>query len=266
MIVTTTGCALLSYPADDGTDPDGGVQPEERTMSSPYDEFFETYRACFGPLHTVRTRHTPEEMVVGAVPGSDGWVEWQMIPCQADLRPLYAELAKACGVPALPSSFLRWYWSRCTLDMDVSAVRLPANPSNDPGGPLREQVLGCGRHWTPPLEPGLIPFGDEAMMDAGPLCFDARRKGDPDGWPVRYWDHEWAGSEREVGPIIFSSFDALAAGCVAYMRRFLVVQQAAPDDEDSWLDRRGECLEALMKADPAGAGGPGREYWQSWVE
>ena len=235
-------------------------------MGAQYDEFFEAVRECFGPLSVVRTDRTPGDMVVGPVAGSAGWVEWRMLRCRADLEPLYAELARGCGVAALPGSFRRWYGARHTLDMDVSVVRLPHNPSNDPGGPLRETILGDDPFGERPRELGLIPFGEEAMMDAGPLCFDPRGGGDSDAWPVTYWDQEWSGTEREVGPVIFSSFDGLIRGCVAYMRRFQRVKAEAPDDPDSWLDRRGECVESLMRADAAGAGGAGREYWGCWVE
>jgi hypothetical protein len=214
---------------------------------------------CFGPLNAVRTKGTPAEMIVRGDLESAGWIEWRLLPCGPEfLRPL-EELERASGT-RLPPSFRRWYGSRYTLDVDVSVVRLPANPSNDPCAALRNALMAPGSFNSAARALGLIPFGDEAMMDAGPLCFDPRGGGDPDAWPVTYWDHEWAETDREIGPVIFSSFDRLLLGCIGYMREFERVQRSV-FDPDRWLDHRPSCIRALMAADPGGAGGPGRDYW-----
>lgn len=225
--------------------------------------FFDAYVKCFGPLKTVVTPKTPRDMIVGSV-DVEGWAEWQLRPCTQDVDSLFSQLEQECGSP-FPASFKRWYGAYFTLDMDCSVVRLPPNPSNAPLIPLRKLLLNGSPFATRPRSLGLLPFGDEAMMDAGPLCFDSRDGSDPDRWPIRYWDHEWCDTPQEVGPVIFSSFDKLIEACTQYMLEFAAVKAAMPDEPDAWLDNRQKCIRALMSADPQGAGGPGRQYWETWV-
>lgn len=238
---------------------------KDSTITGPYADFFDAYVRCFGPLVTVQTARTPPEMVIGPDRRSRGWVQWRLLPCDVDLEPRFLELEHRCG-HAFPATFKRWYSSCFTLDMDLSVVRLPANPSNAPLVPLAEIALGSSVHSARPLELGLLPFGDEAMMDAGPICFDTRDGGAPDNWPIRYWDHEYNSTPEEVGPVIFSSFGKLTECCTKYMLCFAAVRERLPDASDEWLDHRGECIRAMMEADPSGAGGPGREYWGQFLE
>jgi hypothetical protein len=227
-------------------------------MSSIDDAFFEAYERHFSTHVAVRTERTPEDMVVREL--DVGWIEWRLLPGGRAVREVLDEVERVSGL-CLPPSFRRWYGSRHTLSMDIGLVRLPANPSNDPGRPLldrlatRSGLASAAR----PLELGLTPFGEEAHMDAGPLCFDRRRGGDPDAWPITYWDHDFVGSEREIGPILFSSFDRLLIACTAYLQRFV---EAREREEGRLNEHLPEILEALLDADPEGAGGPGREYWK----
>jgi hypothetical protein len=225
---------------------------------SPIDAaFFEAFARC-SPLMTVQTERTPPEMIVRVDEESEGWIEWRLIPCEGACDPVLRDLERACRV-VLPPSFRRWYGSYYTLDMDVSVVRLPENPSNDPGGPLRRLLTNPAFREVRDL--GLMPFGDEARGDAGPLCFDARGGGDPDAWPVTFWDHERAGMDQAIGPIMFSSFDRLLIGCTAYMHQFEQLKGAIAQ-RGRWTSQdHRDCTQALMAADPEGAGGPGRAYW-----
>ena len=110
--------------------------------------------------------------------------------------------------------------------------------------------------WERPLALGLLPFGDEGN-DAGPLCFDTRASNDPDSWPITFWDHD---GPEEIGPTLFSSFDALLRGCTAYMRCAAEARRRASDPQDR-LASDADCLRSLMAADPQGAGSGGAGYW-----
>jgi hypothetical protein len=225
-------------------------------MSAIDEAFFDAYQSCCA-LTTVWTARTPEDMVAGEV-DPDGWIAWRLVSCDASvMKATLTALEREAGVH-LPPSFRRWYGSRHTLDMDLSVVRLPTNPSNDPAGPLRQRLLAA-KAFARPREIGLIPFGDEAN-DAGPLCFDPRAGGHPDSWPILYWDHDWAGTEREIGPVLFSSFDRLLIACTALLRRLEERRRNDPGSHP-WEAHRADCIRALMEADPEGAGGPGRTYW-----
>jgi hypothetical protein len=227
-------------------------------MGSLHDDFFTAFEAAYAPLTTVHTDKTPQDMVAGPV-NADGWVEWRMRPCTVPLDDIFAKYVHAAG-KALPPSFQRWYASTFTLDCDCSVLRLPANPSNSPGKPLLQYVVPGNRWWERPLALGQLPFGDEGN-DSGPLCFDTRASNDPGRWPITFWDHD---GQEEIGPALFSSFDALLRGCTAYMRCFAEVKRRVPDPND-WLPNSDDCIRSLMAADPQGAGRPAAGYWRSWI-
>ncbi len=216
--------------------------------------FFAAYAQWIDVPKTVRTAKTPLDMIVADDPTSAGWVEWRLLQCDRErVARALDELERDSRI-RYPPSFRRWYSTYYTLDMDVSVARLPDNPSNAPGQSLRR--ISSDSFGAAALACGLVPFGGEAMMDAGPLCFDPRGGGDPDGWPIRFWDHEWAGTDEVISPIVFSRFDRLLEACTAYMRRFAEVRRRASTGE-----ARAEGLQALIASDPQGAGGPGCDYW-----
>src|SRR5690242_9850970 len=97
-----------------------------------YQDFFDLYARCFGPLAAVQTPRTPPEMIVGPAPcGSKGWIQWRYIPCGDDVIQKFGALERGTR-STFPPSFKRWYCTNHTLDMDAAIVRLPANPSNAP--------------------------------------------------------------------------------------------------------------------------------------
>ncbi|HEV2296049.1 MAG TPA: SMI1/KNR4 family protein [Tepidisphaeraceae bacterium] len=222
-------------------------------MNPSHRRFFEAYQQCFAPLRTVRTAATPQEMIVRPVVDSPGWVEWKLMPCNVDLADEFAALERQLG-HSWPPSFKEWYGSYFTLCMDVSVVALPENPSNAPLRPLQERVAKPDPFDQAARSLGLIPFGSETMMDAGPLCFDPRGGSDPDRWPVTYWDHEWDGTDQQIGPPIFSCFEKLIECCTHYM------------DAAAGVRASGDDLMSMIALDPDGAGGPGRPYWDCWIK
>lgn len=224
----------------------------------PIDEaFFRAYERAHRPLRIFRTASRPEDMMLGPV-DAHGYCEWCFKPCTTSLDPIFSQYACAAG-KELPPSFQRWYASMFTLDLDCSIIRLPINPSNAPGTGLLRQIMPESPWWTRPLELGLLPFGNDGN-DEGPLCFDTRNGGDPDHWPITFWVHD--DPQAEIGPVLFSSFDALLQGCTAYLECLANLQACAAQD-DPWQDRICECFAPLMAADPQGAGTAGKEYWES---
>jgi hypothetical protein len=230
-------------------------------MKESHRRFFDAYQRWLAPLTIVRTASTPSDMIVRLDADSQGWVEWKLIPCDVDFSGAFTAMERRLGYP-LPPSFKAWHGTFFTLDMDVSIVRLPCNPSNAPLQPLEKRTVTPDPFDEASRSLGLIPFGDEAMMDAGPLCFDPRSGSDPERWPVTYWDHEWAGTDQQIGPPIFSCFEKLIECCTHYME----AAAGAKASGDDLLKVRGALLTSMIALDPDGAGGPGRTYWDLWLE
>src|SRR5579885_577741 len=177
-------------------------------MSDYIERFFRAYQASSEPMSVVLIASTPLDMLVDPTPNKSGWVEWKLVPQMTSLEPAMLALEKEVGI-GLPTSFKDWLSRYYTLDMDIAIARLPACPSNNPLGPLRERIFGSGYHSERPRALGLLPFGAEAKMDAGPLCFDTRQARADNGWPIVYWDHDFDKRPEEIGPMIFSSFAKL---------------------------------------------------------
>ena len=218
------------------------------TMTDSLKDFFAVYTTRFSPLRCVFTPDLPPEMLVSQRPDASGWVEWRMLPqpCQ---NPINFALLENEAASRLPKSFKAWFQNYYTLDVDVGIVRLPACPLNNPLKDLKYQVVESGYYSKRCKELGLIPFGDEKLIDAGPLCFDTREPVRDDEWPVVYWDHEYDQTSEEIGPRIFSSFPKLIKCCT----HFLQENKSARD-----------LVRDLYRIDPEGAGGPGRAYWEGW--
>jgi len=113
------------------------------------------------------------------------------------------------------------------------------------------------------LDVGLLPFGDEAFMDAGPVCFDTRHRIADGDCPVVFWDHEWVGKAKEI-QLMFSSgrkmFECLSL-VAATDHTFFYHDD---DDDAALLPKKRRMLEQFLATDPEGAGGPAKGYWTSW--
>lgn len=236
-------------------------------MSDLIDRFFDTLQRRM-PLSAAWTEDSPRRMLAPSgtgllsrcrdalrpSPAPGTIVTWRLRPRREPSA--FTRLEMTLGAE-LPPLFKRWHDRQYTLDVDAGVARLCGAPCDDPLRPLRAlllespQIDRIRRH-------GLLPFGDEAMLRAGPLCFDTRRPVDGADWPVVYWDYDWAGAaarddaEKAVGPAIFSSFEKLLRCAVHWM-----------EGEPGERPRR---IAEFFEIDPAGAGGPGRTYWEAWLE
>jgi hypothetical protein len=202
----------------------------------------------------------PDSMRDDSIPPLDDWVGWKAIPStvtEADLDALERET----GLPFTPlyRDFLRY---RHFVDLTEVGLRFECHLSNDWSKVLRKQYF---HSWPREriLDVGLLPFGSEAQMDAGPVCFDTKRRNAVGDCPVVFWDHEWVGTEKEVQPMFSSSarmFECLRVVATSD------VNFVYHDDSDgpALLPKKRALLAEFLSIDPEGAGGPAREYWTCW--
>src|SRR5262245_3860649 len=109
----------------------------------------------------------PEAMRDESIPPSSDWVGWQPIPStvtDADLDLLERETKLA--FPPLYRDFLQY---QHFVGLTETGVRLERHTSHD----WRETLRKAYFHSWPRehiLDVGLLPFGQEAHMDAGSVC------------------------------------------------------------------------------------------------
>lgn len=109
---------------------------------------------------------------------------------------------------------------------------------------------------------GLLPFGNESFLDAGPVCFDTREEM-PDGdCPVVFWDHEWIDTEKEIHPMFSSSKKMYECLLFAASEEINFFYEAI-DESQSLKSTKQELLKQFLSIDQSGAGGPGKDYWTS---
>lgn len=188
----------------------------------------------------------PEAMLDPTIQPMDDWVGWKPVSStvsDSDLDEIEGRAGAA--FPPVYREFLKY---KHFIMLTELGVRFERHLCTDWKQALLSVMFN---QWKPErmVGIGLLPFGCETFMDAGPVCFDTRARL-PDGdCPVVFWDHEWVRTEKEVQPLFSSArrmFECLivvansdAAPTAAVVRRFFEI-------------------------DPAGAGGPARPYWSSW--
>ncbi len=198
----------------------------------------------------------PEAVRDYTIPDSHDWHGWKPIPSTVtDAQLLGLEQETGLQFPPLYRDFLQYLHF---LELTECGLRFEKHSCDDWQKTLRAAYF---ESWDPEriLGVGLLPFGTETFADAGPVCFDTRRRL-PDGdCPIVFWDHEWMGTEREVRPL-FSSCRRMF-NCLTLVAS-TDVQFISPDEEDQ--PQAAELLERFLALDPEGAGGTAREYWTSW--
>src|SRR5205823_5910940 len=83
------------------------------------------------------------------------------------------------------------------------------------------------------IDRGLLPFGAETFMDAGPVCFDTRNAALHGECPVVFWDHEWLGTANELRPM-FSSCSKMFE-CLSFSAATDINFNYHDDSDDSSL-------------------------------
>lgn len=218
-------------------------------------------------LAQLRRRHLmrwpgklPESMRDDSIPSADGWVGWKAIPSTATDADLDA-LERETGLPYPPlyRDFLRY---QHFVDLTEVGVCFERHLCHEWARVLRQAYF---RGWPREriLNRGLLPFGSEVQMDAGPVCFDTCRRDAAGDCPVVFWDHEWVGTEKEVQALFSSS--ARMFECL-YLVASNDLNFVYHDDSDDplLLPQKRALLARFLALDPEGAGGPARDYWTTW--
>lgn len=199
----------------------------------------------------------PEAMRDESIPPSNDWIGWKPVPStvsDVDLDALEHETRRK--FPPLYRDFLKYLHF---VELDSFGFTFEPHMSHNWKEVLRESYF---RGWPREriLDVGLIPFGEEAQMDAGPTCFDTRRRLANGDCPVVFWDHEWVSSDQEIKPLFSSSakmFECLAFAAATDLYFIATLE----GDDDVILERKSELLSQFLAIDPDGAGGPALDYW-----
>ena len=199
----------------------------------------------------------PEPMRDASISPSNDWVGWRPIPStatDADLDSLERETGLA--FPPLYRDFLQY---KHFVDLTETGVRFARHMCHDWQETLRKAYF---RSWPREriLDVGLLPFGDEALMDAGPVCFDTRHRAADGDCPVAFWDHEWVGTDKEVQPMFSSCRKMFECLSLVAATDLNFIDHGA-DEDSALLPQKRELLARFLSLDPGCAGGPAREYW-----
>jgi hypothetical protein len=144
----------------------------------------------------------PVEMRDDTVRPMNDWIGWKSIPSTVTTRDLN-ELERELGLrfPPLYRDLLMY---RHFYDL-AAPFDFFRHPVHSWKSVLRDQYAS----WMPEriIGAGLVPFGDERLAGAGPVCFDTRQRAADGDCPIVCWDHDRVGTTEEVWPL-FSSFAA----------------------------------------------------------
>jgi len=201
--------------------------------------------------------NVPEVMRDPAVPSSRDWVGWKAIPStvtNADLDGLERETGLA--FPPLYREFLKYLHFVCLTEKGVCFARHLSDSWREI---LRRAYF---KSWPKEriLDIGLLPFGDESLIDAGPVCFDTRCRLADGDCPVVFWDHAWQGTDKEVRPM-FSSSAHMFECLILVAQTDIDFVSHDHDDDPALLPRKQQLLRCFLAFDPLGAGGPAKGYW-----
>lgn len=197
----------------------------------------------------------PDVMRDDSVPQTSDWMTWKPIPSTVTDAEL-DDLERYAGLPFPPlyRDLLKYVHF---FDLTERGVRFQRHLPGEWDTSLRKIYLHCRDRI---MDVGLLPFGDETPMDAGPVCFDTTRFNESGDCPSVFWDHEWVGTDKEVNPL-FSSTQKMFE-CLTFVANNDVNFFSHFDDDDpAQLPIKRELLAEFLKIDPNGAGGPGRDHW-----
>ena len=202
----------------------------------------------------------PEAMRDPAIAPSRDWVGWKPIAStvtDADLDSLERETALSFPPPY--RDFLKYLHF---VSLTETGVRFEPHLCDGWLDTLRRVYF---KSWPREriLDVGLLPFANESLMDAGPVCFDTRSPLADGDCPVVFWDHGWKGTEREIRPMFSCSAKMFECLILVAQTDINFVYHDTSDDP-AVLPKKQQFLQCFLAIDPSGAGGPGRSYWTCW--
>ncbi len=209
-------------------------------------------------LDLISSPVVPDAMRDDSVSPSQDWIRWTPIPStvtDADLDAL--ERDARLPFPPLYRDLLRYLHF---VDLTETGVRFERHLPNEWDERLRNTYLHSRERI---MDAGLLPFGYESLMDAGPVCFDTNRRNDSGDCPVVFWDHEWVGTDKEIRPMfssaakMFECLSVVATNDLGFVSHY-------DDDGPEQLPKKQSLLAEFLSLDPDGAGGPARGYWTCW--
>jgi hypothetical protein len=115
----------------------------------------------------------PDAMRDPSIVPSDDWIGWKAIPSTVTSAELDAlEEATGLAFPPLYREFLSY---RHFVELTQRGVAFERHLSHDWSDTLRRAYFAS---WPREriLDAGLLPFGRETLMDAGPVCFDTQQR------------------------------------------------------------------------------------------
>src|ERR1017187_2462819 len=202
----------------------------------------------------------PDSMRDTSIPASKDWIGWKPVTSTATDAELDA-LEKETKLPFPPAyrDFLRYLHF---VGLTETGIRFETHLCSEWREKLRRAYF---QSWPREriLDIGLLPFGDESQMDAGPVCFDTRSRLQDGDCPVVFWDHEWSDTEKELRRMFSSR--AKMFECLTFVAQtdFNFIHHGNKD-EPTVLVKKQQALARLKTLDPKGAGETAKDYWTCW--
>jgi hypothetical protein len=202
----------------------------------------------------------PDSMRDTSIPASKDWIGWKPVTSTATDAELDA-LEKETKLPFPPAyrDFLQYLHF---VGLTETGIRFETHLCSEWREKLRRAYF---QSWPREriLDIGLLPFGDESQMDAGPVCFDTRSRLQDGDCPVVFWDHEWSDTEKEIRPMFSSS--AKMFECLTFVAQtdFNFIHHGNKD-EPTVLVKKQQALARFLALDPKGAGETAKDYWTCW--
>ncbi len=200
----------------------------------------------------------PDAMRDDSIAPSEGWIGWRPIPSTVtdeDLNSLEQETGLA--FPPLYRDLLKY---QHFVELTERGVGFERHLPNKWMHTLRTAYFSS---WPREriLDVGLLPFGNERFVDAGPVCFDTRQRAADGDCPVVFWDHEWVGTKKEIQLMFSSSAKMFECLLLVASTDLNFVYYDSSKDGPAQLAEKRELLAKFLAIDPTGAGGAAKEYW-----
>lgn len=218
-------------------------------------------RAMPQPLDVLRRTPIeilPEKMRDNGQPDEEGYQKWNPIKSiitDDDIDKFETEIGLT--FPKIYRTFLKY---KHFFGLKIFSIRFEAFLPDKQLPKLRELATAFDMH-DRIIGRGLLPFADEALMDAGVVCFDTNQLDSNGDVPIVYWDHDWIGTKNEVVKI-FSSTRKMFE-CFDIETKFgSSLFYTSHDKGEKFEEARRKALNEFLECDSVGVL-KARAYWDS---